>query len=195
MKKIKIVFWVACAVVVIIVGNIIAQVVAGIKEDERRDKVQALIDNELNSGADIDTTEPETMGSIDLGGIVAGGIEDATVTPMFSDIVMIDSSTFTAVCNGTKNTYHLIGVAGNGNQETVKAILEEIRSGTITFDTMKERNGVKQIYLWLGSTDNVSSMVNIQLVKLKICGTTYAGTGYSESPNIRYSSKFIDASK
>lgn len=170
---------------------------------QRQDKIQELIDKERSgslsvpsntNNAETDAAKPLEPGLED---IIQGGINDSLIEPVFSNITMIDSSTFTATLNGETQTYHLIGVADNGDSEKVKLILEQLESITIKRDVVHEKNSIQQVYIWPGhNTDDPNNMINIQIVKQKICGTTYLiNSGLSETPNVKYSNLFVSASK
>ena len=194
LKKIKFVWY--CFVFIVLILGIVAalQIIEDRKEHAKQDKIQDLINEELYVNVETET-DLEDSTEFNIEDIVSGGIDVALKEPMFKNITMIDSSTFEAEVNNENFTYHLIGVAGDGNKEAVKSILEGLVGGIITYDTMKNRNGIKQIYLWNGETSDIGNMINLQIVRLNLCSTTYTGTSYAEAPNITYSSKFVDAAK
>ena len=129
--------------------------------------------------------------------VISGSINDSKVETVFSNIIMLNSSTFTATLNGETKTYRLIGVDSNGNAEAVKAILESLTKITITHDSMihKKNDTVELIYLWNQDDESMSNMINLQIVRQGHCDTTYLGTSYAEHPNIKYSTYFVQAAK
>lgn len=195
-RKIKVIFYIAVSVFAIFAILVVCQHVKQLKEQQQVKRIQDLIDQERSGSLFFQTDEITQHPNINIDKIIQDGINNAIITPVFSDISMINSSTFTASLNGESKTYHLIGVSDDGNTESVKGILERLESIAITYDVRKEKDGVLQIYLWSGSTDNLNNMVNIQIVKQKICGTSYKNnSGLSETPNVTYSNSFIAASK
>lgn len=193
-RKIRVFFYIICSIFVVISFVIFFQYLNQIKEEKQINKIQNLIDQE-RSGAQLLKPESE-KNNIDIDKIVHDSINSSLVTPVFSEVTMINSSTFMATLNGERKTYHLIGVADDGNLEDVKSIIERLESITITYDAKEEKNGILQIYLWSGSIDNLNNMINIQIVKQKLCGTSYKiNSGSSETPNVKYSNSFLSASK
>lgn len=194
-KKIKLFCWIlilSCIVIAIYIG---CEYVAQNKEQDRIDRVQDLISQERSGNLSIPSDETESP-DLNLGDLIHDSIGDAVIIPVFSDISMINSSTFTATLNGETKTYHLIGVADDGDANAVQLVLEALTSITITHDTRKEKDSIQQIYLWNGGDGDLNNLINIQIVKQKICGTSYLiNSGLSETPNIKYSSSFVAASK
>lgn len=196
LRKIKAVFYVIVSIFTIFAIFVTCQHIKQLKEQQQVKRIQNLIDQERSGNLFIQENDTDKQPNIDIDKIIQDGINNALITPVFSNISMINSSTFTASLNGESKTYHLIGVADDGNTESVEGILERLESIAITYDVRKEKDGVLQVYLWSGSTDNLNNMVNIQIVKQKICGTSYKNnSGLSETPNVTYSNSFIAASK
>lgn len=112
-------------------------------------------------------------------------------------IEMINSSTFVANFSGERKTYRLIGVDDNGSVDLVKQYLQSLTQIVIAHDVMKNKKGetIEQIYLWDKDDSNIDNMVNLKLVRDGICKTTYLDTSYSEHPNIKYSSEFVEVAK
>ena len=208
MKKIKmflsIVVSIIFIVAVIIGVTVFIQYREQAREDDRRAYIQLMIDAEesiLNKDVQKEPEKKpdnnENNDNTNLDDIISGSINDSTIKTAFSNITMHSSSTFTATLNGEEKTYRLIGVADNGNTEKVKNILESLTQVVITYDVMKNRKGetIEQIYLWNINDTDTSNMVNLKIVKEGACSTTYVGTAYSEHPNIKYSTHFVNAYK
>lgn len=199
MKKVKLflsiliscIFLIALILIIIYIG----QVIDNKNELSRREYISELIDIEVKlSNPKDDNTN--TSGDLDIEDIVSGSINDSKIESVFSDIKMINSSTFTATLNQETKTYRLIGVSADGNKEMVKTILESLEFVIITRDFQPRRNNIEQIYLWSDEdTGNINNMINIQIVASGICKTTYTEPSHSEAPNIKYSSMFVQASK
>ena len=194
-------------IVAIIIGLVIySQYSEQKKEEERRQYIQLMITTEetlLNTNSN---KKPENNNQnnnqnndsgLNLDDIISGSIGDSKVDTVFTNVVMQSSSTFTATINGEEKTYRLIGVADNGDKERVKEILESLTKIVITHDVMKNKKGetIEQIYLWNQNDTDTSNMVNLQIVREGACSTTYVGTGYSEHPNVKYSTQFVRAYK
>lgn len=210
MKKIKMFLSIVISIifiVAIIIGLVIySQYSEQKKEEERRQYIQLMITTEetlLNTNSN---KKPENNNQnnnqnndsgLDLDDIISGSIGDSKVDTVFTNVVMQSSSTFTATINGEEKTYRLIGVADNGDKERVKEILESLTKIVITHDVMKNKKGepIEQIYLWNQNDTDTSNMVNLQIVREGACSTTYVGTGYSEHPNVKYSTQFVRAYK
>jgi hypothetical protein len=169
------------------------------REEDRQLYIQSLIDAEI--AAKNETNKPETKpeqkpgGDVSLDDIISGSIEDSKVENVFTNVEMINSSTFKATINGDEKTYRLIGVASDGNKDAVKEILESLTAIVITQDSAKEKDGAALIYLWDGSDDSVANMVNLQIVRNGLCKTTYSQANHGETPNVKYSTQFISAYK
>ena len=195
LKKIKLFFWIAILICFIVTIYIGFELAAQDREQNRIDRIQSLINQERSGSLSIPKDETQSSG-LDIEDLIHDSIGDSIITPVFSNISMINASTFTATLNGEEKTYHLIGVADDGNIEAVQVILKNLTSITITYDTCKERGSVQQIYLWNGGDGDLNNLINIKIVKQKICGTSYLiNSGLSETPNIKYSSSFVAASK
>ena len=197
-KKIfKLIFVVLLIVCTIVAATAISQYRDGKAETKRKEHIQALIDAELNKDNTSGSDDNPSSGGNSLQDIISGSINDSKVETVFSDIIMINSSTFTATLNGETKTYRLIGVDSNGNSAAVKAMLESLTKITITHDTMihKKNDTVELIYLWNQDDQNINNMVNLQIIRQGHCDTTYLGTGYAEHPNIKYSTYFVQAAK
>ena len=210
MKKIKMFLSIVISIifiVAIIIGLVIySQYSEQKKEEERRQYIQLMITTEetlLNTNSN---KKPENNNQnnnqnndsgLNLDDIISGSIGDSKVDTVFTNVVMQSSSTFTATINGEEKTYRLIGVADNGDKERVKEILESLTKIVITHDVMKNKKGetIEQIYLWNQNDTDTSNMVNLQIVREGACSTTYVGTGYSEHPNVKYSTQFVRAYK
>jgi type II secretory pathway pseudopilin PulG len=173
------------------------------REEDRQLYIQSLIDAEIAAKDNIDkpTTKPDDStdskpgGDVSLDDIISGSIEDSKVENVFSNIEMINSSTFKATINGEERTYRLIGVANDGNKDAVKQVLESLTAIVITQDSAKEKDGATLIYLWEGNDDTIANMVNLQIVRNGFCKTTYSQANHGETPNVKYSTQFISAYK
>ena len=194
-------------IIAIIIGLVIyAQYSEQKKEESRRQYIQLMVSTEeaiLNTDIDKqpnnndNSNNQDNNSNVDLDDIISGSIGDSKVDTVFTNVVMQSSSTFTATINGEEKTYRLIGVADNGNKDRVKEILESLTKIVITHDVMKNKKGetIEQIYLWNQNDTDTSNMINLQIVREGACSTTYVGTGYSEHPNVKYSTQFVRAYK
>ena len=182
LRKIKLAISLLFVCILIVAISIGIQYYNQERVHQRQDKIQELIDKERSgslsapsntNNAETDAAKPFEPGLED---IIQGGINDSLIEPVFS---------------------HLIGVADYGDSEKVKLILEQLESITIKRDVVHEKNSIQQVYIWPGhNTDDPNNMINIQIVKQKICGTTYLiNSGLSETPNVKYSNLFVSASK
>ena len=173
------------------------------REEDRQLYIQSLIDAELAAKENSnkpkpkpdDSTEAKPGGDVSLDDIISGSINDSKVDTVFTNVEMINSSTFKATVNGDEKTYRLIGVASDGNKDAVKEILEGLTAIVITQDSAKEKDGATLIYLWDGSDDSIANMVNLQIVRNGLCKTTYSQANHGETPNVKYSTQFISAYK
>lgn len=210
MKKIKMFLSIVISIIfiiAIIIGLVIyAQYSEQKKEESRRQYIQLMVSTEeaiLNTDIDKqpnnndNSNNQDNNSNVDLDDIISGSIGDSKVDTVFTNVVMQSSSTFTATINGEEKTYRLIGVADNGNKDRVKEILESLTKIVITHDVMKNKKGetIEQIYLWNQNDTDTSNMINLQIVREGACSTTYVGTGYSEHPNVKYSTQFVRAYK
>ena len=173
-------------------------------EEDRRAYISQLIKVELD--ASTPNKEPvkdpvsggnSGNGTLDLDDIISGSIDDSKVDSVFTNVEMLNASTFKATLNGEEKTQRLIGVDNNGSPQRVKEILESLTKIVITYDLAKTKKGetIEQIYLWNVDDKDIGNMINIQIVKQGICKTTYEGTSYSEHPNVKYSTQFVKAAK
>ena len=190
MKKIKlflsILTTLAILTSIICIWFIVIRSSENAEEKYRQDYIADLIAEEVDN---------EKKPIIDIDSIVNDSIVDSTVQNQFSNINMISASTFKATLNGEEKIYRLIGVSEIGNKDNIQVLLSSIQNVVIKYDYQKKKDGVYQIYLW-DTTDNiVSDMINIRIVKEGFANTTYDGTGYSEHPNVTYSTQFIEANK
>ena len=173
------------------------------KEENRQLYIQSLIDAEQEAKEEFtkpitkpdDESNSNPDDNVNLDDIISGSINDSKVENVFSNIEMINSSTFKATLNGEEKTYRLIGVASDGDKEAVKQKLENLTSIVITYDSAKERNGATLIYLWNGDDSSIYNMVNLQIVRDGLCITTYIQSNHGETPNVKYSTQFITAYK
>ena len=205
LKKIKLVLSIIISlfiIICIVIGIIVwSQFKADKAEAERRQYIAQLIQAEIDaSTAPSKDNEPNSgiLGDLDLDDIISGSINDSKVDPVFTNIEMINSSTFKVIINDEEKIYRLIGVADDGNAQQVKNILESLSKIVITHDVMKHKKGeddIEQIYLWNNDDKDINNMINLQLIKNCIAKTTYNGVSYSEHPNVKYSTQFISASK
>ena len=205
LKKIKLVLSIIISLFIIIgiiIGIIVwSQFKADKEEAKRREYISQLIQAEIDaSTAPSKDKEPNSgiLGDLDLDDIISGSINDSKIDPVFTNIEMINSSTFKATLNNEEKIYRLIGVANDGNSQQVKDMLESLSKIVITHDVMKHKKGeddIEQIYLWNNNDKDINNMINLQIIKNGLAKTTYSGVGYSEHPNVKYSTQFIKASK
>ena len=134
------------------------------QEKSRREYIQSLINAEI--AALEENKKPsnnEGSGSgINWNDIIQDSVETTQPeTYAFTNVQMITSSTFKATLNQEEKTFHLIGVADDGNAAAVKAILENLKNIEIVFgENAAVKGGVHQIYLFENSSDDVNNMVN-----------------------------------
>lgn len=205
MKKFKKIFKLVVTILVvaaiIVTISMVSQWRELKREEDRQLYIQSLIDaelaakNENSKPSKPDNTETPSGGDVSLDDIISGSINDAKVDNVFSDIEMINSSTFKATLNGEEKTYRLIGVANDGNADAVKQKLESLTAIVITYDSAKNRDGATLIYLWDTDDKTVSNMVNLQIIRDGLCKTTYIQSNHGETPNVKYSTQFITAYK
>ena len=193
-KKALLVLTILVVIVGIVFASILIQYSSEKKEDKRREYIQSLIDLELDANNQ-NEEKPSASGS--LSDIISGSITESTVTPVFSNIEMINASTFKATINGQTKTYRLIGLQDSGDVHEIKKMLQSLTSIVITHDSMiyKKGSDIELIYLWNNDDKNLNNMINLQIVKNGWCDTTYLGTSYAEHPNIKYVTQFVAAAK
>lgn len=197
MKKIKKIFTIGAIIAIVIISIIIGYVVNQYQKQQeetmRMNMIQAMIDAEIKESKPEE--KPSTNPSLD--DIISGSLNDSIVKTAFSNVHMHNASTFTALYNGEERTFRLIGVTDTGNTDEIKAILESLTKVVITYDVMKTKKGdsTELIYLWNESSNEISNMINLKVVRDGFASTTYLGTGYSEHPNVAYCTQFIAASK
>ena len=196
-KTFKLIVFILLRACGIIAATAISQYREGKADDLRKEHIQALIDAELKKEDISKPEEKPNTGSDSLQDIISGSINDSKVETVFSNITMLNSSTFTATLNGETKTYRLIGVDSDGNSAAVKAMIESLTKITITHDTMihKKNDTVELIYLWNQDDKSIGNMINLQIIRQGYCNTTYLGTSYAEHPNIKYSTYFVQAAK
>lgn len=195
LKYIKTIVYIAGICMLIICIAMVIQWINQDREQKEIYKIQKLIDMERNGMLVVtDNTTQDESQKVDIENIVENGINSSIVKRAFSDIEMINSSTFKGTYNGETKTFHLIGVADDGNIESVKALLESLTSVAITYKPTKK--SVEQIYLWENDDSSTENLINLKIVKLKLCKTSYLiNSGVSETPNIEYSNLFVSAAK
>lgn len=167
-----------------------------VKQEELPESLQ---DSEINTGDNSD--------SVNVSDIVSGAIDKSTedgeemidYEPGFSNMEAVSSDTFNCVYNGQETTFRLIGVKSNGDAQGLQGLLDNAENLTVEYDTVKKNSdGAHLIYLWDGGQDNdCLNMINVKMILNSYAGTTYANTSdsTSETPNIKYSTKFIKYQK
>lgn len=207
MKKIKMILSIIIMLAVIIgiiIGIYVWNDYQKQKEEEhRRAYISQLIKVELDNSTPNkepvknNNTSNKDNNDFNLDDIISGSIDDSKVDSVFTNIEMLNASTFKATLDGEEKTYRLIGVDNNGSPQRVKEILESLTKIVITYDLAKTKKGetIEQIYLWNVDDKDINNMINIQIIKQGICKTTYEGTSYGEHPNVKYSTQFVKAAK
>lgn len=116
-----------------------------------------------------------------------------------SEIINVESSNkLTLKQDGKEISVRLIGVHSNGSKDGLKNLLNNVSDLRIETDTKKTEGEYKLVYLWDGEPkEDCSNMINIQMIKNEYAYSTYdfIHPGVIETPNIKYQSYFIDATK